>query len=230
MKLFKIILLSSVGCSNAQIVRPFFNSFISPLLTGGFSDLLQSALSSVEPLAIGLTSSIDVGNPPGCSGETKVSFTVGNLYNISTLSLSTLEMSSFCFSLPSFGVGMLIESGIPSLLVTLEGNVTSSDPDCGSLGFTGSGGITDVAFNFGFDAAMQFAITSFSFDSLNISAFEFSWNAISIELSNLGDDFESIAEDIENLLNEEVKGVVLGVVNATLLQDAVDTIVPFSIP
>lgn len=228
MKLLSIIILSSIGCSNAQIVRPFFNSVISPLLTGAFSDILQSALSEIDPLAIGFTSSLDIDTPTGCSGDTTASFTISEISNISTASLDTFRMTSFCFSLPSFGIGMLVETSLPSLIVSMEGNMTTSDSSCGPIAFSGSAGITDATFNFGFDASMSIS-TSFTFAELNITAFEFNWTSIDVELENLG-LFESVADDVENLLNDEVKNAVLGVVNRDLLQDVIDTVIPFSVP
>ena len=226
------ILLTILGGANAQgIVPSIFNSF-SGIFINIFNSLVSDGLADADPFALDTEIEQSLGDisTPSCSDvSTEVSFTINDLTGLSTVEINQLEMTEFCFGFPDFKVGLEFEAGIELLSADFEGTI--SGEGCGESTeqmFTGSASLTEAEFKFGFDADMTIE-AGFSLNSVNIESFSLTWENLTVDFSDLG-DFDEVAETLTDTLTSSIEDAVNTLVNATVLQDGIDAVVPFSIP
>ena len=226
------ILFTIIASANAQGIVPSIFNTVSSLFFGIFNDLVGTALESFDPFELDFATEVPLGSTSvgDCNDVTTTAdFTIKDLSGLSTLFIEQLEMNSFCFGLPELGLGFDFESKINLLTASFEGSIIGDG--CGNKiteEFTGSSSLTNVDFHYSFTSDMTIDV-GFSLNEINITAFDLTWDNLTVEFSDLG-DLNGVAEELTDALVSSCEEAISSLVNASLLQDAIDVIVPFSIP
>jgi len=210
------------------LVVTFFNMF-SGIFTTQFNSLASTMLGQVDPFFLNYTRSVPLGSYPvgSCdSFETTANFVIDSLSGMSTVEILELEMLAFGPSCMAFE----FEAVIANLTADFEGEILGEGCSIElDQNFTGLAQITDVDFVFGFSANYTFGDLSFSLNELNITHFDLSWTSLTVDFSDLG-SFNAAAETLSTTLVAAGENAIDTLVNATVLQNAVDLIVPLTIP
>lgn len=186
-------------------------------------------LGAVDPFVLNYTRTVPLGSYPvgSCDEfETTADFLIDTLSGLSTVEIIELDMLAFGAECMAFEFEAVIHNLTADFAGAIIGEGCGIEQD---QDFTGLAQIVDVDFMFGFTANYTFGDLSFALNELNITHFDLTWTDLSVEFSDLG-SFNAAATTLSETLVAAGENAVNTLVNATVLQGAVDLIVPISIP
>jgi len=107
------------------------------------------------------------------------------------------------------------------------GKIGPKTADCAtyeSIAFTGDALLSNPVIKFGFEGDAQ--LTDFQVKSGNVTAFEFSWDELSITFSDLG-DYEDVVNALATIFTETFEELAQTLIDKEFLQNAIDGVLPF---
>merc|ERR1712013_238370 len=209
-------------------VVPFFNLF-SGLAVGVFNEFVGTALSPFDPFSIEKTLTQDLGsveNDDCGTVDASADFTFGAMTGFSEMTIKEVAMTDFgLFGVNGTTAGFNIEIVGESLLLDVLGSVGVEGCDqAAGNDFTGTVGINNPIMKFNFDGLVR--PLELSIDSVTINTFEFDYEDIGINLSDLG-DYEDLLASLTDMMNSQADSILSTFIDATFLQNAIDLVLPF---
>ena len=153
--------------------------------------------------------------------------TFGAMSSFSEITIKEVAMTNFdLFGVNGTTVGFNIEVFGESLPLNVSGRVGIEVCDLDVVGndFTGTLGIHKPIMTFNFNGVLK--LFELSIDSVTINMFEFDYDDIGINFSDLG-DYEDLVDGLIDMVNSQADNILSTFIDATFLQNAIDLVLPF---
>ena len=222
----RTIFLMTIGFTNAQLIPNIFNTFFSGIFIGTVNNIGQTFLQTLDPYQLNLQQVVNLASPQECTGLTQMQVVTNFFSGISGAGFSELEME--CFQLlPRLIVGFRAQAIAPMLETSFTSKIVSQSPNCTSKTFAGNGEARNSLFDFSFEADFTF-LPNFSLQKVTIAEMSLTMPTIRLDLPDLG-TYESIKENITDEIDLIIDNVVEKRFNKTMLEDSINSNLPFVI-
>lgn len=230
MKLHNILLFIPLGYTNARGIIPAIFNLFSARSVDNLNIIIGEGLDSVDPFPLDFgppavpLSSFSVGS---CGTvTTSTTLTIDELQGLSTIQIKDLQMMEYSFGCVAFE----ISAGMSDLLTTFQGSLDGTGcNNTFSQDFTGNAGFTNVELTFAFTAKSRFGLLSFELEEVDVTSFDLTWESLDVDTTDLG-DFNAALTALSDVIESTVTDAVDTLVDESLLQNALDLMLPFSIP
>lgn len=229
MNLHNIILFASLGCVNAQGIIPrLFNFFFAENVEFNMNVNIAAGLSSTaDPLALDMleTINVDADEFNSCENTTTVvSFTVEHLDGLASLLIDEVSMTSFSFGC----IGFAAAARFSMLEVFFSGEVEADGCDTTSKNsFTGEAELLNSSLEWEIITDTTTGFFSIQIDSVNVTAWDITWDSLDMSLSNVG-EFSSIESELEAAISEGVTDAIMTLVDGSVLENAMNANMPIT--
>jgi len=238
---------SLVGLTSAQD-QNIFDEILSPFLTiaiplifnifaGGaldvFNDMVSTALENFDPFEFDFEQESKVTDKvvDGCGDEKVPVYAVvkaNEAVGLSTMVVNSLEMTDFELNSEGSTSGFSLDAEGGTVSVLLGGTMGPKVEDCANsenIDFNGTLLLDSPFFKFGLDGEVKL-FGDLEVSKANITDFEFSWEDLTVNFTDLG-DYSDIADSVQTTLISIAEDLANTVINKDFLQDAIDTVLPF---
>lgn len=223
MKLFNILLLSSLGCANAQFFIPFFYNLF-PRTGSRNPAALQELTNSSDPFTADMAEEVTAGifDLNSCDNTTViVTFIVSEIEGLSTYDLDCVDMTSYGIQGSSV---FKVSGSLASLEASYSGFVEGDgcDEPSFSNSFSGTASLENPGITYTASGTSGGFFSANGIQTAEITDVSVTYDSVMVNMNTDPPLFLSILDEVKTAIAEGVEDAISSSVDATLISDNLD--------